>query len=151
MAPAGPPSWFSQNWKWLVGIGCGLGVFCCGGFGLLFALGLVAQSVDTGPGSSPADPSVAPIERARVDCGTPGPGGVDCQLKRTAGTRAISVCWDLEITCKNGGVMVNHGCGSLAEGVADGTVNLPAEGFSNQDGCDEPSRGAVKNLDVTLE
>jgi hypothetical protein len=55
------------------------------------------------------------------------------------------------MTCENGGVMTAQGCGALGDGVAQATVNLPADGFSNQEAGDAPKRGAVKNLEVTLE
>lgn len=88
---------------------------------------------------------------ARVDCGRPGPGGVDCTVKRTAGTAAVSACWDLEITCNNAGVMSAHACGKLAGDQATTVVNMPVAGFSNQKGCDVPKAGAVKNLEVSLK
>jgi hypothetical protein len=144
--PSAPQSWFSQNWKWVVGIGCGVVFLCCGGLGVLGLIGVAAQ-----PTIDEAKREAASLEKARVDCGTPGPGGVDCEVKRTAGSRAVMVCWDLEITCENGGVMTAGGCGALADGVAQTTVNLAADGFSNQAACDAPKRGAVKNLEVTLE
>ncbi|MDX2011145.1 MAG: hypothetical protein SFW67_13180 [Myxococcaceae bacterium] len=144
--PSAPQGWFSQNWKWVVGIGCAIVFVCCGGLGALTLAGAALTPDVQAPG-----PQAASLEKARVDCGTPGPGGVDCEVKRTAGSRSISVCWDLEITCENGGVMTGQGCGALAEGVPQATVNLPAEGFSNQEACDAPKRGAVKNLEVTLE
>lgn len=86
---------------------------------------------------------------ARVDCGTPGPGGVDCVIKRTAGEGSFKACWDLEITCANGGKMVASACQGVKAGAAEGTANLPAASFSNQDQCDAPKSGAVKKLVVT--
>ncbi|MCA2981975.1 MAG: hypothetical protein INH41_14800 [Myxococcaceae bacterium] len=144
-APAAP-GWLSQHWKWVVGLGCALALLCCGGLGVLGLIGAVALPTVDEASSRGGD-----LEKARVDCGTPGPGGVDCEVRRTAGSRAISVCWDLEIACENGGVMTAQGCGALADGVSQATVNLPAEGFSNQEACDAPKRGAVKNLTVTLD
>jgi len=33
-APAPQPGWFSRNWKWVVALGCGLPLLCCGVFGV---------------------------------------------------------------------------------------------------------------------
>lgn len=132
-AAAPQPSWFKRNWIWVVVLGGCLGSsMCCGVFGLL------------GVGASMLDEPVA----ARVDCGTPGPDGVDCDLERTAGTGALKSCWDLEITCANQGVMVGHACGKLASGATGSKVNMPVAGFSNQAACDAPKNGVVMRLTV---
>ena len=85
---------------------------------------------------------------ARVDCGTPGPGGVDCVIKRTAGEAGFEACWELAITCANQGVMVGSGCGKVARGATSATMNMPVSSFSNQEGCDAPKSGAVEKLTV---
>ena len=137
----GPPqqqSWLQRNWKILAGVGCLGTLLCCGGFGLLsfFAAELGPNALGNGS--------------ARVDCGTPGPEGVDCVVKRTGMGGGLRPCWDLEITCQNGGVMVGNACGELPNDTAgeEVTVNMPVSAFSNQDGCDAPKSGAVKNLIV---
>ncbi len=137
-------SWFSKNWKWLVGLGCVVPVVCC--------MSGVVLSLLLDDGASQANAPVVRVGElpaARVDCGAPGPEGVDCAIKRTAGTGGLEACWDLDITCTNGGVMTAHACGELAEGANTGSVNMPVSGFSNQAGCDAPSSGAVKQLTVT--
>lgn len=88
---------------------------------------------------------------ARVDCGTPGPSGVDCEVKRTEGLGGFRACWDLEIACQNGGKMSGHACGSVGAGAEGVTVNMPVSAFSNQDACDAPVRGTVQGLTVTNE
>jgi hypothetical protein len=153
-APAPQPGWFSRNWKWLVGVGCLGALGCCGVFSA--AAYFVQQEADTAineatRGAVNRDALSAgsdDVDGARVDCGTPGPEGVDCDLKRTSGRTAFKACWDLEITCANGGVMVGHGCGTVAAGEAAGKANMPVAGFSNQDGCDAPKAGVVKALTV---
>ncbi|MFZ5446063.1 MAG: hypothetical protein ACOZQL_39085 [Myxococcota bacterium] len=90
------------------------------------------------------------LPSARVDCGVPGPNGVDCDVKRTAGKAALKACWNLEITCVNGGKMVASACHELAAGAKAGVANMPVASFSNQDQCDAPKSGAVKNLVVTV-
>lgn len=136
-------SWFSKNWKWLVGLGCGVPVLCC-------LTGTVASLI-LGDAAPDVDPilNVGELPSARVDCGEPGPAGVDCVVKRSGGEGALEACWDLEITCQNGGVMSAHACGSLTRGQPATTAVLPAAAFSNQDGCDAPKSGAVVNLSVT--
>lgn len=123
--------WFSRNWKWLAVLGAVGGMSCC--CLSFFALGLAAEDSTSS---------------ARVDCGTPGPGGVDCDVKRTGGTGAFEACWELEITCANGGKMVGSGCGKVAAGASATKVNLPPGGFSNQEGCDVPKSGEVQRLTV---
>src|SRR3546814_11887514 len=54
---------------------------------------LAACTVDTNPDS------------ARVDCGAPGPHGVDCQIQRTGGDGGFEACWDLVVACQTGGEM----------------------------------------------
>jgi hypothetical protein len=133
--PAAAPqqSWFSRNWKLLAGVGCLGSLLCCGGFSVVAALLGQAQ---------PA---------ARVDCGTPGPGGVDCDIKRTEGLSAFKACWELEITCTNQAKMVGKACGSVALGTDAATVNMPVSAFSNQDRCDAPASGVVQQLVITAE
>lgn len=135
--PAEQKSWFSRNWMWVAGGGC-LVLACCG-VGTLLLVGGAVASEAASQGS------------ARVDCGTPGPSGVDCEVKRTAGLGGLQACWDLEITCTNGGTMRGHACGSLPAGSDGVTVNMPVAAFSNQDACDAPKQGAVQNLAVTAE
>lgn len=140
--PSQPPSWFSRNWMWLVAVFVVGPMICCGSCAVL---GLVA---DDGASTSPIV-RVTDLPSARVDCGEPGPGGVDCVLKRTDGAAALNACWDLDITCNNGGVMSGHGCGGLDANVPTATINIPAADFANQEGCDVPKQGAVKNLQIT--
>lgn len=153
--PAQQQSWFARNWMWVAGGGC-LALMCCAGVSLLLAGALATQVPADGPGNTGPAPGPSPVKvgstsAARVDCGTPGPEGVDCDVKRTGGSGALQACWDLEITCENGGKMVGSGCGSLAAGASAGTVNLPVAAFSNQEGCDAPRQGKVVNLVVTDE
>lgn len=150
---------------WLAGGGCLLAVMCCG---LLGVLGLLTASqlppspefdapptreADERPvreGDRPATREA--VDAARVDCGTPGPEGVDCVVQRTGGTGPLEACWTLEITCANQGVMVGEACGTAAAGEERSVVNMPVSAFSNQDGCDAPKAGAVKGLTVkTIE
>ena len=129
--PPQEKGWLSKNWKWLAALGCLVPTMCCGRLMVVGAL-------------MPPDDNAA-----RVDCGTPGPTGVDCDVERTAGTGAFKACWDLHITCTNGGVMVGPSCAKVPAGETGVTVNLPTSVFSNQEGCDAPANGAVKNLLVT--
>ncbi len=123
------PGWFSRNWKWMLAVGLFAPILCCGS---VMVLGAFAGEPDA----------------ARVDCGTPGPGGVDCDVKRTGGSTAFKACWDLEITCANQAKMVGQACATLAAAETTGTANMPVEGFSNQDACDAPAAGTVTNLVV---
>lgn len=85
---------------------------------------------------------------ARVDCGTPGPGGVDCAVQRTAGEGAFEACWQLVITCENDGEMRADACHQVAAGESEASANMPVASFSNQAGCDAPAAGRVENLKV---
>lgn len=134
------PSWFSRNWKWLVGLGCVLPTLCCGAS---MAAAMVFGD-DAVKGAVKFDQPVS----ARVDCGTPGPGGVDCVVKRTEGAGGLTACWKLAITCTNGAVMNGDACGSLGSAQAEATVNMPVAKFDNQAACDAPASGAVKDLAV---
>lgn len=130
-----PTSWFSRNWKW-VALAVVLPTGCCCSFTAIAAF-------------LPAD---ADADGARVDCGTPGPGGVDCEVRRTSGTGTLEACWDLNITCANQAVMVAHECGQVAAGQDTTKVNMPVSSFSNQEACDAPKAGAVEGLSVrTIE
>lgn len=165
-------SFLSKNWPWLVGGGC-LALMCCGFFGLMGA-GFIAASAEKDRAKQEAEKTLRDMKEdqdamnraregsrdplppgkggataARVDCGTPGPEGVDCTVKRTGGTSALDACWDLEIDCVNGGKMTGNACGSLGAGEQTGTVTMPVEAFSNQEGCDAPKFGKVTNLVVT--
>ncbi|GMU61223.1 MAG: hypothetical protein AMXMBFR34_29860 [Myxococcaceae bacterium] len=94
---------------------------------------------------------VTEADGARVDCGTPGPDGVDCDLKRTSGEGGFKACWELEITCANGAKMVGQGCGTVGAGAPTGTARMPVSAFSNQDACDAPRAGSVRNLVITSD
>jgi len=100
------------------------------------ALALAACTIDTNPDS------------ARVDCGAPGPGGVDCQVQRTGGDGGFEACWDLVISCQNGGEMTGSACHEMAAGANEGTENMPVAGFSGQDSCDVPASGKVERLKI---
>lgn len=100
-------------------------------------LALAACTVDTNPDS------------ARVDCGTPGPNGVDCQVQRTGGDGGFEACWNLVITCQNGGEMTGSACHGMAAGATEGSENMPVAGFSGQDSCDAPASGKVERLKIT--
>jgi len=103
----------------------------------ILCLALAACTIDTNP------------DAARVDCGTPGAHGVDCEVKRTGGDGAFQACWNLAITCQNGGEMIGAACHDMAAGENQGTQNMPVAGFSGQESCDVPTAGAVKQLKVT--
>ena len=132
--PPNQPGWFSRNWKWLIALAVLVPMLCCGS---LIALGGLAALF----GSEP--------DAVQVDCGTPGPEGVDCDLKRTAGVTTFEACWDLEITCANQAVMVGHACSKVPAGQQTGKANMLVSAFSNQDKCDAPKAGVVTNLVVT--
>ena len=106
------------------------------------ALATVALAL-TGCGGG-ADPAAA-----RVDCGTPGPHGVDCEVRRTGGEVAFEACWTLAISCRNGAVMTGSACHVVPAGIGSGTANMPVAGFSGQDGCDAPANGKVEALKIT--
>ena len=128
-APPSQPSWFSKNCMWLAGGGCLLAVMCCGLVGVVGWLTasqlppvpeidapqkreaerLPTREAD-GPPTREADeaPMRDTADAAQVDCGTPGPDGVDCDVQRTGGTGSLLACWTLEITCANQGVMVGN-------------------------------------------
>lgn len=135
-APPAQTGWFARNWKWVVLLGCVVPSLCCLG-GTVVAVALGYSSVEP--------------DGVRVDCGEPGPGGVECTLKRTSGIGACEACWDLEILCANGAVMVGHACGALGAGESEGKANMQVDAFSNQDACDAPASGTVTNLQVTSQ
>ena len=85
---------------------------------------------------------------ARVDCGKPGPGGVDCQIQRTGGDSDFEACWELVITCQNDEEMRGSVCHVVPKGAATATANMPVSTFSNQTGCDVPAAGRVDNLQI---
>ncbi|MDP1827912.1 MAG: hypothetical protein Q8L48_31855 [Archangium sp.] len=124
------PGWFARNWMWVVGVGCLVPLLCCSTLSVVMAL-LPSEQ-----------------DAARVDCGTPGPAGVDCDLQRTSGTGSLEACWDLDLICANGAMMSAHHCGSIAAGQSAAKVNMPVSGFSNQDACDAPKSGVVMRLTV---
>lgn len=170
---AAPQGWFQKNWKWLV-VGVLVASMMCCGFGTLATVWLgaevakdpeVQKAIDEAVkeaerqqkgGTRPADedkPVVRAVEadKARVDCGQPGPGGVDCDIKRTGGEAALKACWDLDITCENGGVMTGHACGDLDAAAEKASVTMPVDAFENQEACDVPARGQVKNLELQVQ
>lgn len=163
--------WFQKNWKWLV-LGVLVASMMCCGFGTLATVWLgaevakdpeVQKAIDEAvkeaerqqkggkvKGEDKPVVRVAEADKARVDCGAPGPGGVDCDIKRTGGESALQACWDLDITCENGGVMTGHACGELGAAAEKTSVNMPVDAFENQEACDAPASGKVKNLEVEV-
>ena len=85
---------------------------------------------------------------ARVDCGAPGPNGVDCTIKRTGGVGGFEACWDLVITCSNEGQMSGSACREVATDEAEAVHTMPVESFSNQQSCDVPASGKVEALQI---
>ena len=92
---------------------------------------------------------ITEADAARVDCGTPGPHGVDCTIKRTAGSTGFEACWDLVITCGNQGEMSAGACHKVAPGESEASETMPVASFSNQAGCDVPTSGKVERLKIT--
>jgi hypothetical protein len=103
----------------------------------LLALALAACTINTN------------LDAARVDCGTPGPHGVDCKIQRTGGDGSFKACWNLVITCQNGGEMIGAACHDMDAGESQGTQNMPVAGFSAQESCDVPASGKVERLKIT--
>lgn len=95
--------------------------------------------------------TVSELDKARVDCGAPGTQGVDCMIKRSAGIHAFEACWDLAITCQNGGAMRASACHAMAADGQEGTQNMPADTFTGQDSCDVPTFGRVEGLKITSQ
>src|SRR3546814_16630988 len=67
---------------------------------------LAACAIDTNPDS------------ARVDCGTPDPHGVGCQVQRTGGDGGFEACWAPVVSCPNGGEMTASACHAMARSEA---------------------------------
>lgn len=88
-------------------------------------------------------------DAARVDCGTPGPHGVECTIKRTAGNGGFEACWDLVIDCRNGGAMSGSACHKMAPGKNEASETMPVTSFSDQASCDVPTSGKVESMKVT--
>lgn len=88
-------------------------------------------------------------DAARVDCGTPGPHGVDCTIKRTAGSGGFEACWDLVISCRNQGEMSGGACHIVTPGKNEASETMPVRSFSHQASCDVPTSGRVERLKVT--
>lgn len=88
-------------------------------------------------------------DAARVDCGTPGPHGVDCTIKRTAGSGNFEACWDLVIGCQNKGEMSGGACHKVSAAESEASETMPVASFSNQASCDVPISGRVERLKVT--
>jgi hypothetical protein len=155
-------SWFQKNWMWVVGLGCGIPSLCCAG-GLVISViaGYAVQDLDPAAldkalnqglqqqGTDTTDVAETD-DKVRVDCGTPGPGGVDCDVKRTGGSSKVEACWDLAITCANGGVMRGAACATLEGNEKKAKTNMPVDTFDNQEGCDAPKSGEVQDLVVNL-
>lgn len=95
--------------------------------------------------------TVTKAPAARVDCGTPGPHGVECTVRRTAGTVGMQACWDLVIDCRNKGQMSASACHTLPANADQGTQTLPVADFSNSDKCDVPVFGHVERLKVAVQ
>ncbi len=93
----------------------------------------------------------AELDAARVDCGTPGPHGVDCRVARTGGGSTFEACWDLVITCQNGSTMTGAACHTMAASAGEGSQNMPVASFSDQDRCDVPASGQVARLKVVTQ
>ncbi len=86
---------------------------------------------------------------ARVDCGAPGPNGVDCQVQRTGGDSPLQACWNLTITCRNGGAMTAPACHEMPADATQGVQNMPTADFSGQESCDVPTFGQVEHLKIS--
>ena len=110
---------------------------------------LTAVLVLAGASLLPAGCTVTEAEAARVDCGAPGPQGVDCQVRRTGGSGGFEACWELVISCRNGGRMAGAACHPMAAGADEGVQNIPVAAFSNQAACDVPASGAVEGLKIS--
>src|SRR3546814_14401485 len=82
---------------------------------------LAACTVDTNPDS------------ARVDCGAPGPHGVECQIQRTGGGGGFEQCRDTVVACENGGATTARVCHEMAAAARHRRQNMPVTGFSSQD------------------
>lgn len=91
---------------------------------------------------------VSEPDAARVDCGTPGPHGVECKIQRTAGNGGFEACWDLAITCRNKGEMSGGACHKVAPGKNEASEIMPVQSFSNQASCDVPTFGRVERLKI---
>jgi xylose isomerase len=71
-----------------------------------------------------------------------------CEVKHTQGTKALNVCWDVEIDCDNGQKRKASACQEVAaKGTA--TRNVPFKAFDTKD-C-KPSGLSVKNLKLKIK
>src|SRR3546814_18897045 len=59
---------------------------------------------------------VSEPDAARVDCGKPGPHGVECKIQRTAGNGGFEACWVLVITCRHQDELSGGACHKVAPG-----------------------------------
>lgn len=87
-------------------------------------------------------------DAARVDCGKPGPHGVECSVQRTGATTAFDACWDLAITCQKGGERVSPTCQRMAVGEPVATATMSVARVAHRNSCGAPVTGKVQRVKV---
>ena len=75
--------------------------------------------------------------------------GFDCNVSHTGGITDLKVCWDLELSCKNGKTSLAHACEEVAiSGTKDHTITDSE--IDPGKVCDSPKEYNVKNTALTV-
>ncbi|MGY0504995.1 hypothetical protein [Luteimonas sp. e5] len=88
-------------------------------------------------------------DSADVNCKGADDRGMDCEVKRTAGNKAIEACWDMVVSCRNGEEMKGSACHQLAAEESAGVRNMPLADFAGRDRCDAGIAARIENMKVT--
>ena len=87
----------------------------------------------------------------KVDCYF-GPPGMVCVLTRIQGNKSARLCWDVNATCRNGGVIQWSGCNAVPEAVGQTAVfNVPAAEVPGLRTCDLIVSSSLGNARGHLE
>jgi hypothetical protein len=85
-----------------------------------------------------------------VDCITTAAPAVECEVKQTKGKSEIEACWDISVTCANGGVVkAPHWCQKVKDGGTAKTT-IPGDKLTGMDGCGGTGAPTAKLENLTL-
>ena len=90
-----------------------------------------------------------------VKCITTAAPAVECDVQQTKGKAEVEACWDMKVTCGNGGIVTApHWCQKVKDGATVKTT-IPGDKLTGLDGCANGSGGGptavLENMTINGE
>ena len=85
-----------------------------------------------------------------VDCITTAAPAIECEVKQTKGKSEVEACWEMTVTCANGGIVkAPKWCQKVKDGGTAKTT-IPGDKLTGMEGCGGTGAPTAKLENLTI-